>query len=274
MMRRVAPLEFLSDNQIIPGILSAFSFMLLLRDLLTKKRLFKGKYILVLIAFLAVCVISILLNHDMGVVSGIILFSYYIIEFFFIYSIECTGERAQRTREVLVINRVFIIIQLIYALIAIGMFLFSIQFTYTSQALGTSYIEQGYQPQYGRAWGIYYEANFLGISSLIAIIMSWMNIRHAKKKIYISLYAANILIQLFVLVLSGSRSTFFAFLVTAFIAGWYYSFKYIKERYSAIKKQLVRVLKIMDLECRFLHLTVQVAVTVQKYALLKRKPSL
>lgn len=239
MMRRVAPLEFLTDNQIIPGLLAIFSFILLFWDLLTKRRLFQGKYVLILITFLVLCSISIILNKDMGMASGVVLLSYYAIEFFFIYSIECMGDPIQRKRELVNINRVFIVIQLVYGLIAIGMFLFSIQFTYVKNGI---LIEQGYQPQYGRAWGIYYEANFLGISSLISMILSFINLRHARNKVSIGLYIVNILIQFFVLVLSGSRSTILAFLAAAFIAGWYYSFKYVRENYSAIKKQLIRII--------------------------------
>ncbi len=240
MMRRVTPLAFLADNQIIPGILTAASFLLLLWDMVTKRRSFGGKYLLLLVVFLGACTLSILLNLDIGIAGGVIQLGYYAIEFFFIYSLQCTGERTQRTREILMVNRLFIGIQLLYAIIAIGMFLFSIQFTYTSQTMGYS-IEQGYQPQYERTWGIYYEANFLGIASLIAIIISWMNIRHAKKKIYIGIYAINILIQFLALVLSGSRTAFIALIVAGFIAGWYYSFELLKEKFKGIKDQLIRI---------------------------------
>lgn len=233
MLRKIAPFEFFTANRIIPGILLLFSAATLLYGFLTKQKLFGGKFLWWMVAFLCVNVIAVLLNRGLPVFQSLSLTIYYGIQIFLIYSVACTLRYEQNLGLLRRYNLLFILIQLAFSIVAVLMFLYDINITYTTPALG-KVIEQGYQSQYGRVWGIYYEANFLGISSLLSLLFSCFNIRHTRATWAKILYGLNIALSFFICVLSGSRTVSIALYACAVIAGFYF----VRTRWGWLSKIL------------------------------------
>lgn len=236
IIRKITIFEFFAANRIVPGILMLFSAIVLLYGFLTKQRLFRGKFLWWLIAFIGVNVISAFLNRDLGIVKSLSLAIYYGIQIILIYSVACTQSYEENLRDIRRFNVVFIVVQFAFSLIAILMFLYNINITYTTKALG-KIIEQGYQAQYGRVWGLYYEANFLGMSALLSILFSAFNLKHANatwKKVF---YWINIVVSFLVAVLSGSRTVTLAMYALCIIYGFYF----VRTQWKFVSKVLFSV---------------------------------
>lgn len=227
--RRVAPLEFLVGSRLIPAVFIGVSVILLLWDFLRVHSLFRGRHIVILSMFLAAAGFSTLLNTRYGWLNSTSLLVYYVIQIFLFHSHISSRPSHENRAFLMRLNGLFIAVQTIFAVIAIISFLYRLEFAYTTPALG-KVIEQGYQSQYGRVWGIYYEANFLGMSSVAAIMLSAWNMgqrRHARS---IALFVIVFLIHFSTLVLSGSRSALLAFYTCVLIFAFFGAHSYFKRR--------------------------------------------
>lgn len=205
-MRRVAPFEFLVANRKVPALLILFSLILILWNFFAFQSLFKGKHISYLLIFLGISGLSILINYRYGVSSSISLWVYHVIQFVLLYSTMFMFNVEDNINDMKVINFIFILFQLVYSVIALITYFYDVEFTYTTSTLG-KIVEQGFQPKYGRVWGIYYEANYLGIASLASILLSLLNLHWTSKVLLKIFYALSVFFNLFTVVLSGSRAT-------------------------------------------------------------------
>lgn len=245
MIRRVAPLDRLGAQRIWPLLLILLSAGLLAWDFFVFRTVFRGKRLYLLFAFLAINLISIFLNRNLEVSSSLSLFVYYVIQMFLIYSMTFSYSREKVLRDLKTLTNVFLVCQVILEILALITFLYDIEFSYFS-SIAAKMIEQGYQPQYGRIWGVYYEANFLGISSLTAALLSVWGVYRSKNAWMRLLYGLSAALGFVVLILSGSRTVFIALNVVLFFAG-VALFPTLRERFSAWKGALLSAVVIAAL---------------------------
>ena len=221
MMQRLTPLGFICDSYVIPAIMLALSAVYLIWDIFTRRNMFKARYTVILIAFIAVTAFSSLINIQYGVYTNVMIMIYLAVDFLIFYGV---GNRdiAQVKREFRIIGYIISVMSLIYVLISLSTYFLCMEYQFVLEETGRI-IEQGYQSQYRRVWGFYYETNFQGLMAIIVIYFSLLNIKNCKGKIEKSFNAFNAVIHLIMLVLTGSRSSVVAFYASVFAVVFYFA---------------------------------------------------
>lgn len=241
MMQRLTPLGFLCDSYVFPAGMLALCAVYLIWDLLTKRCLFQARYTGILIAFLAVTALSSLVNIRNGLYTNVMIMIYLVVDFFIFYQFGNGRDIREVNREFRIIGYLISIISLLYVLISISTYLLCMEYQYVLEETGRI-IEQGYQSQYRRVWGFYYEANFQGLMAIIVLYFSVLNILHGKNRFEKSFNIFNILMHLVMLVLTGSRSSMVAFYASAFVAAFYFfGLPTNKRRFRKVKSISVRI---------------------------------
>lgn len=238
MMQRLTPLAFICDSYIIPAVMLALSAAYLLWDLFTKRTFLKARYTVILIAFLVVTALSSLANIQHGFYTNVMIMIYLVVDFFIFYQFGTDRDIRDVNREFRIIGYCISIISLIYVLISISTYVLCMEYQYTSDT--GRIIEQGYQSQYRRVWGFYYEANFQGLMAIIVLYFSVLNIKHSKSKFEKGFNIFNFIMHIVMLVLTGSRSSVVAFYVSVFVAAFYFA-KLLADKYRLAKIKAVSV---------------------------------
>ncbi|MCH5191133.1 MAG: O-antigen ligase family protein [Oscillospiraceae bacterium] len=221
MMQRLTPLGFICDSYIIPAVMLILSAVYLIWDIFTRRNMFKARYTVLLIAFIAVTALSSLINIKYGVYTNIMIMIYLAVDFLIFYQF---GNRdiAEVKREFRIIGYIIAVMSLIYVLISLSTYFLCMEYQYVMEESGRI-IEQGYQSGYRRVWGFYYETNFQGLMAIVVIYFSLLNIKNGKNRPEKGFNALNAVIHLIMLVLTGSRSSTVAFYVSVFVCAFYFA---------------------------------------------------
>ena len=230
MMQRLTPLGFICDSYIIPAVMLTLSAAYLVWDIFTRRNMLKARYTIILIAFIAVTALSSLINIKYGVYTNVMIMIYLAVDFLIFYQFGNRDIR-QIKREFRIIGYIIAVMGLVYVLISLSTYFLCMEYQYVLEETGRI-IEQGYQSQYRRVWGFYYETNFQGLMAIIVIYFSLLNFKNRKGKFERSFNAFNVVIHLIMLVLTGSRSSMVAFYVSVFVCAFYFA-KAISNKFNS-----------------------------------------
>ncbi len=212
--------EFLAQLPFFTTVLALAALLCVVWQIWQQKMLSNTKYMLWVIAFLAICVVSILVNAKYGITNNIKTLAYMILQVFFFFNIGTKRERASVEREMNIVGTFLCVMQFLFALPAIFSYLFDIQLM-TYGANGTS-IPVGYIKAYNRAWGFFYEVNLLATLSLIALVLSVYLLLRTRRKWVKAFHILNIFVQFSVIALTLSRTAMVVMLFVCFLVGWYF----------------------------------------------------
>lgn len=235
----VVPLISQYSNKFIKLIL-VYGFVLLGYDLITKRKIFKNKYIWYMIAFVSCIFIATVVNFNHSLVENGKLFLYTTIQFFVLACVDLDMRKSRVRLEIKIMNNMTIVFLTLVSIISVILFLFRINGEYVSLP-GTEYENVLYYGvAYGdRLTGIVSNPNGLGMLGLIAIAAMFINNKlfTLSKKIKI-FYRIAFGFNLVSLIMSGSRGAELACIVFFLVYLYFIIVKKIKNRDKLILKHI------------------------------------
>ncbi len=231
-VREILPLNFLIDSVAVSAVIFAMGFVLILLDLLTKKKCIEGIMQDILIAFLLVCCISSVINTEYGGIFGNLKFIAALgIEYLIFFSFSRKMSREKITKLLNPISITLIIVWLIPVLISILTYFFGIDIVVSGRGTwGTA--NQGFSFKYLRLWGIFQDPNYAGATSIIAIFAALRLIFTNKNIVHRILLGVSIFVQVMYIVLGGSRAALLLFFGSCVI---YFVYRFAYECRKDIK---------------------------------------
>lgn len=180
-------------------------------DIISSRSFFRARYMGWLLAFLAVSILSALLNYRYGLVDNIKTLGWMTLFFLLVYP---TGVHEDPK----IIRSVFLAFSLamtIVVVLSLPMYFYDVGYTY-HKANGI-FTDQGFSFLYFRLWGLFQEANYAAVYAELACFASvYLAIKTKKKWVSVLVALQTVLLLSFV-VLSGSRT---AKLVLMMVAAW------------------------------------------------------
>lgn len=240
MVRRIAALEFIGTMRIWPALLAAMGAALLAWDFFAFHTLFSGRRLIPLFLFLIVCLISAVLNRRYGIKSALALIIYQTVQILLIYSMMHSFSSKQVQKEMNLLISLFLALLIICEIIAVISLLFNVEFIYYKGNDVMKYYEQGYQSPNGRVWGVYYDANYLGINAVLSLVIGAWRLVRSKKWFGRVLYALVIALGFFCMVISGSRTALVSFIAIMFFVAML-ALPRFRERFSRLASSLLSV---------------------------------
>lgn len=210
-LKKVVIFEFLVDTRAITYIFAALSAMLLVWDLFTKRRLLKGKYIVIIIAFLGVCVASSVVNIKYGYIENAATIVFMAIQMLLFYSCSCSQSEQLAKKNLNVLGNLFCVLFSFFTLLMNLLYLFNVQYDVSNAETGM-YINQGYSSFYGRVWGVFYFPSTVMLAIVAIGLCIYFMIQHKKvwQRIFYSLL---ILVNFMGITLCGARSVIYSFYI-------------------------------------------------------------
>lgn len=237
-------------------VLVLLSVIVAVIDIFGERRMLNAEYGGLIAIYILWGLISLSINHEYGIWDGLVAFGFFAFQFMILYGTTPKTIEAIK-KEVYIIFNVICILSFVIALLGIVTFIFEIDFWAYKNGIAYS---QGFSFQYGRAWGVLASANLhTGTFALISILLSMIIIQWEKKYIYYILHGVNIIVQVVMLVLSGSRSSILAGGMCVLVIGWYYS-KRLADRISE-KKLLQQIFRIGIGGCCLIIALVMISLT-------------
>lgn len=256
ILRMILPITDSISSMFFLLVLVLLSAIVVVIDIFGERRILNAEYRGLITIYILWGLISLSINHAYGMWDGLVAFGFLAFQFMILYGTTPKTIKAIK-KEVHIIFNVICILSFGIALLGIGTFIFGIDFWAYKNNIAYS---QGFSFQYGRAWGILASANLhTGTFALISILFSVIIIQWEKKSIYYVLHGLNIVVQMIMLVLSGSRSSILAGEMCVLVIGWYYS-KRLVDKISE-KKLLQQIFRIGIGICCLLSASVMISLT-------------
>lgn len=206
------------ESQTVSSIIFAVTAVLgagvIIFDFFNDRIFLKQKNIIFLCVFLAVCVISSILNMKYGFLGNIRNTVWLAISFFLLYPVDYKRRKKDILLEITLVSNVLIVVWFFAVVISIVMFLF--QIGYYIDIEPNSFARQGFIEE--RLFGIFEDPNFAAVTSIILFILSMFNFALCRKKLLKAFYIACMIMDYLYVVLSGSRTAIVSAAVTLFIA--------------------------------------------------------
>lgn len=196
------------------------------------------KNIWLLVAFIAVSVLSTLINFRFDFISNVKAIGWMCVFFFICYPVghQSKEERARNIHAVFVTS---IITMTVLLLTSLPMYFMHIGYTYFNGNAAGTYSTQGFSSMYMRLWGIFIEPNRAAVYTLAVLLMAiYLFIKNKKRGIRILLSLFGVLSVLYI-VLSSSRTA----QASLFAVGGWMAFYccYTRKEQKPLKKLLLSV---------------------------------
>ncbi len=219
-VREILPLNFLIDSNFVSLAVFAPGFLLIVWDLLTARKCLNGHSQDLLVAFLAVCCISSIINIEYGVFGNVKLIAALAIEYFvfFCFAKNMPKERVQKYLDIL--SATLIITWLVLVAASLATYFWGMDIIVSNYG-AFDMTSQGFSYEYVRLWGIFQDPNYASTISLVSVLLSVRLIALKKRPVLTVLLVFNILIQLCYVILGASRTALIAFVVTSFLFAVY-----------------------------------------------------
>ncbi|MDT2638334.1 O-antigen ligase family protein [Enterococcus dongliensis] len=218
-------------DSIIFAVLGLLGGVFLLQELfiITKKRQLIS-FDSILLVFLFFLGVSILVNHDNYLESNIKLFVWTSLYLIGIYKF--SERNYEKIQFIDLINKILIFSFFIMSVVSFLMYLLKFSYIYVYGSGPREHIRIGFLES--RLFGVFGDPNYGATMALIVLILSffYLIIDQTKKSLPIRVFFVfNIIIQFFIIILSGSRSALsISFVVVAWIT-FTYSFLLISKKH-------------------------------------------
>lgn len=218
LIARIVPLvNFISleVNSIIYAALAIAGALILAVDFFMTFFVFKSKENILLFLFLAVCLISSILNMQYGITSNLKTIVWSAIQFFLLFSIVNVKDENEIETTMNAVMKVTALVWFVGVVVSLIQFFFLIGYVAPFDDFPR---RQGFVES--RLFGVFTDPNFAAVTSLMVVLFCWFLLKTCKKKALRVYYYANIVIQLLYVVLSGSRTAMYGGAMLAFIFGF------------------------------------------------------
>lgn len=220
LLSRVVIVEFLVGDRVNTLIATAFAMagiVLLIVRIMKKGTLLIDKYVIVLLSFIVVTIISSLLNYQYGIFGNVKMIIWLIIQYIFLFGLS-KDENTYRELMYKKIGKVVVLIMGTTAFVSIVQFLFEINYKIVLQDYPR---KQGFVD--GRLYGVFDDPNFASLAAIAALAFSFYFFTKNKKKSFRFFNILNIVLQFIFIILSNSRTGMVALFLCTFIIAFYYA---------------------------------------------------
>lgn len=203
LLREVVVLERIIGNPILSYAVFGIGILLIGAKWLYDRSFFCVKNIWLLIAFVAVCVISALINFRFDLVSNVKAIGWMCIFFFLMYP---NGYRSslERSRE---ISAVFITsVITVSILVAVSLPMYFCNVDYTFYKTTGAFVNHGFSRGYMRLWGVFQEANSAAVYVSAALFMAFYLFKKNKSKLVRAFLVVDCFMMIVFIVLTNSRT--------------------------------------------------------------------
>lgn len=213
---RIIPISSLiagKADTIISSIFAGAGVLIIILDVISERIVFKSKYILILSGFVAVQIISGVINFKFGVIDNIKTIIWTSIHILLIYSFFI---RFGKKKGIQIFKNIFNIVNFIWIISSVfSLGQFFLQIGYHAKENANHLVRQGFIEN--RLFGVFLDPNFASIISLCMIffcVFLYENNREKWKKVY-SVFC--IVVHYMYIVLSGSRTVLICLYVASII---------------------------------------------------------
>lgn len=205
--REIVLLDFIIGNLFFTAAFMGGAVLFIAYDILTNRFCIKTRYFAAAVVFLAITLISCIINYKYGIFSNLKGIATFIIYFFLLYP-EAFSENRDKTFSKC-LNTAFFSIG-VYSFFSIPMYFFNLYYYTTEQKT------QGFSPNSNRLWGLYQDPNYLALYSLLAIFAAvYLFIKTNRIWLKI-LYVLVSVIHIITLSMTGSRMGTVCFIIALF----------------------------------------------------------
>ncbi|MBR1779653.1 MAG: O-antigen ligase family protein [Clostridia bacterium] len=234
----IALLETQAINTAVFSFVAIFGAGTILVDLFTSKVLFTAQNKVWLILFLVIVFLSSALNIKYGILGNIRNLVWLTISFFVLYPADINKSAQMLIKDLRLLSNT--LIALWFWGILYSLYMFLAQVGYYVYIPPDAFSRQGFIEN--RLFGIFEDPNYAAMISIIAIMFSFWNLKKfcQEKKSFKIFYCINIILQIFYIALSGSRTAHLVLCGGAFVFSFFYlRQKHFKWRKNAALKEII-----------------------------------
>lgn len=205
--REIVLLDFIIGNLFFTATFMGLAVLFIAYDILTNRFCIKTRYFTAAIIFLAITLISCVINYKYGIFSNLKGIATFIIYFFLLYPEAFSDKNTKALTGCL--NTAFFSLG-VYSAFSIPMYFFNLYYFTTEGKT------QGFSPNSNRLCGIYQDPNYLALYSLLAIFAGVYLFIKSKSIVKRILYVIFMIIHVLTLSMTGSRMGTVCFIAALF----------------------------------------------------------
>ncbi len=211
ILREILAIKDIIGNPVITYGFFGVGILLAAASFLCNKKAFLRKSQWLPMAFLAICIISMLVNHKHDFMANVKAVSWMLLYFTLLLPQSKNKAAEKRIRKWIMVTA--LVTMTVMVLISLPMYFFDVDYTYVKE---TGFVNnQGFSHQYMRLWGIFNDANTAAIYSIVCICFAAYLFVKSKKKAVRILLGCSCVMLFQIVVLSSSRSAMVAFVAAA-----------------------------------------------------------
>lgn len=239
LCREIVPIYDIVNSELFSYFFFGIGILLIITAFIIDYKLFLKRHSLILISFIAICILSSIININLGLIDNLKAIGWMTIYFFVAYFCAITPHK-NSSHYITIISSVIVVSLGLFVICSIPMYLYNVDYTYYNFNAANITSNQGFSSVYVRLWGVFNEANRGAVYSLIGLASS-IYLFITKKRVLIRIFTAvSALSFLVFIVLSQSRTALLISLVTCAWCAFYLAFKFIS--YKITKKLVLSIL--------------------------------
>lgn len=239
LCREIVPIYDIVNSELISYFFFGAGILLILTAFIIDYKLFFKRHSLIMISFIAVCILSSLINIKLGLIDNLKAIGWMTIYFFVAFFCAITPHK-NSSHYITAITTVIVVSLGIFVAFSIPMYFYNVDYTYYNFNAANITSNQGFSSDYVRLWGIFNEANRGAVYSLIGLASS-IYLFVTKKRVIIRIFTAvSTLSFLVFIILSQSRTALLISLATCAWCTFYLVFKFLS--YKITKKLVLSIL--------------------------------
>ncbi len=203
-VREVPALHFLVGSSVLSALVFLAGAALVAWGLFSCAGVFGNRRTDLLVLYIAIAVVSCLINRQYGISENIRALGTMGIFYFLLFAIPAGGDEKKTDREQHLFLLVLSIVWVLFVIASIVMYYYTVQ-TVVVKVTG-EVCTQGFNTQYRRLWGVFHDPNYAGfVCVAVGAFFVWI-FASTEKIVLKVLSALAVLLQVCYVVLGGSRS--------------------------------------------------------------------
>lgn len=238
LIGRIIPLNNLISNKInglIYILFAGIGVLLIIGEIIVKRRIFTGVNNVLLYLFIGVMTISSFINTKYGIGDNIKTIVWTIIQVYIYYNLYKRINKDMAYKWLFIVFNIIITIWIIALLYSFKQYLFQESYI---QVVNNIHKRQGFMDN--RLFGVFNDPNYAAITSIYLIFATIFCFKRSNYKVLKGFYIFNIIISIIYIILSGSRTSEICALVSGIICTFimfkskYKSHTYIKSLFMTL----------------------------------------